>query len=811
MRPPVPGSDPSTAPLLEEAGAAALLADRWQLRGELQRLPSYQDLNYRVRSADGTWVLKVANAAEDRAQLELQQRALTALARELPGGAPAPRAADGEDIVEVQGEGGAVHLARLLSFLPGDTLARAGHAGPTTWRSLGRLLARVDRTLAEVLPAEAAGTEAALHEAADRPFHWDLAQAEWTHAASAEIQDPARRRLLERALLQFRGQATRMLGRLPRALIHHDANDHNLLVDDRGEVTGLIDFGDMIRTARVFELAVAGAYLAMEQVDPVAVLSELAGAYHETEALSGDEISVLLPATAMRLAVSVLMSTRRARLDPGNDYILVSQAPAWRLLEELDGVSPAAAEDRVREACGLNPRHEAGLDPAEVLDRRRRHTGPSLSLSYRQPLAVVRGRGCWLFDKSGRAYLDGVNNVCHVGHCHPRVVAAAQEQIARLNTNTRYLHDHLARYGERLAAMFPDPLEVVYLVNSGSEANELALRLARAATGRRGVVAVEHGYHGNTGALIDLSSYKHAGPGGRGAPDWVATVPCPDPYRGRYRSGEGGGEGGGEPGGGGGATAVAASYAAHVDEAAAALAGRGLPPAAFLAEPLIGCGGQIVPPAGWLVDCFARARAAGALCIADEVQIGFGRVGSHWWGFEAQGALPDIVTLGKPIGNGHPMAAVVTTRAIAEAFDPGMEYFNTFGGNPVSCAIGLAVLDVLEEEGLRDQAAATGQLLLDGFRELAERHPVLGDVRGQGLYLGVEFVRDRDRREPAPEELAALLEAARADGLLLSADGPDHNVLKLKPPLVFGEAEARLLLAVVERQLTTACDGTPAS
>src|SRR3990170_3842612 len=281
----------------------------------------------------------------------------------------------------------------------------------------------------------------------------------------------------------------------------------------------------------------------------------------------------------------------------------------------------------------------------EILASRRKHLGPSLSISYRRPLTIVRGWKQFLYDEVGLCYLDAVNNVAHVGHSHPRVVRAVREQMAVLNTNTRYLHERLTAYAERLTATLPAPLSVCYFVNSGSEANELAIRLARAATGRRGMVVVDVGYHGNTTTLVDVSPYKHDGPGGSGAPVWVRKIPMPDDYRGRFRRGD---------------REAGTKYAAAVSEALEALAASGEPVAAFLAESLLSCGGQIVLPDGFLAEAYRRIRAAGCVCIADEVQVGFGRVGSHFWGFETQGVVPDIVTMGKPIGNGHPLAAIIT-------------------------------------------------------------------------------------------------------------------------------------------------------
>ena len=423
----------------------------------------------------------------------------------------------------------------------------------------------------------------------------------------------------------------------------------------------------------------------------------------------------------------------------------------------------------------------------DILALRRRHLGGSLRLSYRRPLHIVRGERQFLYDEEGRAYLDCVNNVCHVGHGHPRVVEAACRQMAVLNTNTRYLHENIVEYADRLCGTFPEPLEVCFFVCSGSEANELALRLARVATGRHDVVVLDGAYHGNTGGTVELSPYKFAGPGGAGRPEHVHVAPAPDPYRGPFRrsdpkSGE--------------------LYAEGVAEQLAAASSRDRPAAAFFAESVPGCAGQIVPPEGFLASAFEHARAAGAVAVADEVQVGFGRAGTHWWGFEVQEALPDIVTLGKPIGNGHPMGAVVTTREIADAFDNGMEYFNTFGGNPVSCAIGLAVLDVIEDEGLMENARKVGARFRDGLGELAGTCPIIGDVRGLGLFIGAELVLDADALTPASEPAARIVNEMRERGILLSTDGPFANVIKIKPPLVFTAEDADRVVNELEAVMT---------
>ena len=462
---------------------------------------------------------------------------------------------------------------------------------------------------------------------------------------------------------------------------------------------------------------------------------------------------------------------------------------------DFPGVARASEREVWRSLCpdpnlvlGIPPEKLAagGLTKDEILRLRNDLIGRSLSISYRKPLEIVRGFRSRLYDETGRAYLDAVNNVPHVGHGHPRVVEAAQRQLAVLNTNTRYLHENIVRYAERLTACFPAPLRICYFVNSGSEANDLALRLARAYTGRRDIIVVGGAYHGHLTSLIEISPYKFDGPGGQGRPPFTQTVVMPDPYRGPYRdAGPEGGE----------------KYAAHVQEAIERIRGEGRAPAGFICESLLSCGGQIVLPSGYLAAAYRAVRDAGGICIADEVQVGFGRVGTHFWGFETQGVVPDIVTMGKPIGNGFPLAAVVTTPEISAAFANGMEYFNTYGGNPVACAVGLAVLDVMRDEKLQNNAARTGARLKAGLERLKMKHPRVGDVRGLGLFLGVELVLDRESRTPAPRQAAYVAERMRDEGILISTDGPDRNVLKIKPPLVFDAADADLFVATLGRIL----------
>ncbi|RMG84390.1 MAG: aminotransferase class III-fold pyridoxal phosphate-dependent enzyme [Bacteroidetes bacterium] len=429
-------------------------------------------------------------------------------------------------------------------------------------------------------------------------------------------------------------------------------------------------------------------------------------------------------------------------------------------------------------ARGVLPDHRV-VSVESLLEKRRRVLGKNLSVSYQKPLHIVRGYRQYLYAADGRRYLDTVNNVPHVGHQHPAVVRAGQRQSAVLNTNSRYLHETILRYAEKLLAKFPPELCVCYFVNSGSEANELAMRMARQFTGQKDMMALEVGYHGNTQACIEVSSYKFDGKGGAGCPPHTHILPMPDTFRGLYREND---------------PKAAEKYAGHAARITDRLRREGRGVAAFIGESILSCGGQIVPPPGFFESVYATVRAAGGLCIADEIQVGFGRVGTCFWGYELHGVTPDIVTLGKPIGNGHPLGAVITTRAVAEAFDNGMEFFSTFGGNPVSCAIGEAVLEVIESENLAENARQTGRFLKAGLEALKKEFPLIGDVRGQGLFLGFELIKNPETREPAPEQAAWLANRMRELGILMSTDGPDYNVLKIKPPLCFSRRNAEMLL-----------------
>lgn len=411
------------------------------------------------------------------------------------------------------------------------------------------------------------------------------------------------------------------------------------------------------------------------------------------------------------------------------------------------------------------------LDRNEIFKLRKAHLGPSLSMSYDKPLHIVKGFGQYLYDSEGKCYLDAVNNIQHVGHSHPKIAKVAEKQFKNLNTNTRYIDETIVQYAKALTDKLPESLDVCFFTNSGSEANDLALRISRTITNSNQTIVLGAGYHGNLSSLVEISPYKHEGPGGAGAPDFVHTIPRPDKFRGKYRGDN-----------------TVDDYVGEVSKVIDSIKQNKNNVSAFIVESLMGCGGQIVLPERFLKKTFKLIKDAGGINIADEVQIGFGRMGSSFWGFETCDVIPDIVTLGKSMGNGHPIAAVVTTKEIADKFNNGMEYFNSFGGNPVSCSIGNAVLNIIEDEDLQKNAFEVGNHLITQLRTLD--HPLIGDIRGIGLFVGIELINNKELLSPAIDEAKLIENYMKDHGILISTDGPDHNVLKIKPPMIFNHENA---------------------
>ncbi|MGB0835639.1 MAG: aminotransferase class III-fold pyridoxal phosphate-dependent enzyme [Psychrobium sp.] len=759
-----------------------------------KQLPGYIDFNFLLTSSDGMrFILKIANADEPMAELAMQNALMNHLQHSPSERAPNKETTSNcdsfetplpiktrqqQDIVTLRDENGQPRFMRLLSFVDGVFFADHSQIGERQYKQLGAMIAQLSKQTASFT-----------HPSANRYLDWDLKQA--PHVIDSKIdylKDDTQRAQIETIRDMLAQQLTPFDEKLPQAVIHNDINDYNLLLDSAeksANISGLIDFGDMVHSYRVNELAIAITYAMLDTEDPLSVIKTITQSYHEHNPLLPVELWVLFPLICARLATSVCNSAKAILEEPDNDYLLISAKPAWRAIDKLLSFDAKNIGFELQRLCNITPMASNRHD--DIIAKRKENLFQTLSISYQQPLIIERGQGQYLLDENDIAYLDMVNNVCHVGHCHPKVVAAGQAQMATLNTNTRYLHQNLVDYSQALLETMPDELSVVMFVNSGSEANELAMRLMQCATGSQELLVVDGAYHGHTNKAIEISPYKFNGPGGEGAADNIHIVPMPDPYRGEIK---------------GMSKESGHQYAQYAVDKINQLSNSGKPLGGFICESLQGVGGNLIMPNGYLKTVYQAVRAAGGICIADEVQVGFGRVGSHWWAFETQDVVPDIVTLGKPIGNGHPLAAVVTTKAIADAFVTGMEYFNTFGGNPVSCAIGHAVLDTIKSENLRENALETGNYFMAQLRELVKTQPLIGDVRGLGLFIGAELVLD-EQLTPATEQAKALCEILKRQHILLSLDGPHNNVLKIKPPIVFNRANVDYFVSQLDCALSS--------
>ena len=740
------------------------------LRTKAELLVSERDRNFHLTDASGTgWVLKVSNAVEDPRVVEMEVAAVERIALLDPAlPIPVARASlDGAPIVTTE-IGGATHLVRLLPLLPGRT-GDPADLDKAAIAHLGEVVGRLGRALRGLF-----------HPAAGRTIWWDQQHLPELARRVVLEEQPDRRALMDRVLARFDTNVVPEFPSLRAQLIHNDVTLDNLLLDERNRVSGIIDFGDMAHTALVLDVPATLQSLVRGRTDLFEVAEAFLAGYASVQPLEGAEGALLGDLLAGRMAQTILISAWRMPRHPDNDYIRGWAEPAWELLEQMDAIG---FDEVGRRLAVIARAPVARREPTdELLARRHRVLGSALeSLSYRTPLHLVRGDGAWMEAADGRRYLDAYNNVPVVGHAHPRVVNAIARQAAALNTNTRYLHEHVVELAERLVATIADGLDTVLFVNSGSEANDLAWRLATTVTGADAGIATSWSYHGVTDAIADFSASEW--PHGE-QPARVEAYPPPDTYRGRYAD----------------ASDPASVGRTEIAEAVARLAERGRRPAALFVDSTFTSDGIFVPDPKVVSEIVAAARDAGALFVADEVQSGHGRTG-ELWGFTRWGVTPDIVTLGKPMGNGHPIAAVITRSEIVDRFGAQTTFFSTFGGNPVACAAALAVLDVLDDEGLVANAATVGNRLRASLSELGTRHDAIGDVRGRGLMTGVELVQDRESLEPDGALAARVKDEMAERGVLIGTTGHHGNVLKIRPPLCITPDEAGLIVSTLDEVL----------
>ena len=761
--------------------------DLYGLAVSASALPGERDRNFHLRTAHARgshardvdvreFVLKIVEAA-DADNAECLVNVLDHLAEQDPS-LPVPRLFPTQrgDAIGRFSRDGVDYAALLVSFLPGQLL-RDSPPSAALLQNLGATLARVDRAL-----------QGFFHPSLNRRLAWDVRRLPELAEFSSCIESPAARQAVEDVSNAFRARGPRLRGLRSQA-IHGDCHAKNILVAaDQEAICGVLDFGDMIHAPLILEPAVAMSELLTEEVAPLASVGAVLQGYVRDRQLEADEVDLLFDLITARHAVTVLVHAWRRHHDPAGAGVLDEAAVASaRSLRELLNVGEHALTREWHEVAGTAPRRATAAAPAPApppvsasavdLARRHRLMGAGAELFYERPLHLVRGAGVWLYDSQGHAYLDVYNNVAHVGHSHPTVVAAVQRQTAILATHTRYLHENILEYAEQLTSRLPSHLNACIFVNSGSEANDVAWRMAQMATGQRGGLVMEHAYHGITDAVAALT------PGvGRPRDPRVLTI-APPPANLRVDDAMD--------------QESLAAAAQSADSAIAGLADRGFAPAAFFIDTAITSSGIFDPPASWAAAVTARVRAAGGLVVADEVQYGLGRSGSHFWGFERRGIKPDIATMGKPVANGYPMGVVVADRALIEAFQGRFGFFSTFGGNAVAAAAGLAVLKVLDAEQLMQNAAATSAYLRNQLESIAARYECLGTVRGAGLLLGLD-VLGPDGSASMTRNRRIVNALASEFRILIGYEGPAANILKLRPPMSFRREHADLLAQAID-------------
>ncbi len=765
-------------PRLSAAAAEELALELYGVAGRAYPLPGERDQNFRLEVVGApTVLLKVSNPGEDPAVVAMQVRAMAHVAAadpELPISRVVP-SRSGELVANPQGGG---RLVRLHTFLPGHHL-RPADLDPSGLFRLGATSARLGRAL-----------RGFFDPAADQQILWNPGRLEGVRSLLDWVSEPARGPV-EAALGRSQPRLRDALRGLRSQVIHNDLSFSNLTFDSRGIIQGILDFGDLCHTALVSDLAVTCESI-LELPHGFDALATVAGGFLSVTELEEEELEILPDLLQARWATLIAVSSWRARAFPETAaYVGGWQQGPLRMLAQVEQIG----EPRWRRLV-VNAAHGAAapalrglpLGSTEELEAARQGLlGSALSpLSYRRPLHLVRGRGALLYDREGGEYLDAYNNVPVVGHGNREVAHAVGAQSSILNTNTRYLYRPVLELAERLRATLPQGLDTVMFVNSGSEANDLAWRLARAFTAADGAVVTRHAYHGMTAAVADFSPGEwHIAI----APPHVVMIDPPDGYRGPHRRDQ--------PG-------WAQQYLAEVDAAVEELATRGRRPCALLVDPGFTSDGVHHPPPGYLSQLYSRWQRAGGLVIADEVQTGFGRLGTHLWGFARHGALPDIVTLGKPMGNGYPIGAVITRAEVVDALAAKTEWFSTFGGNPVACQAGLAVLNQVDEDGFRARVTENGERLGRALWALASGHEPVGDVRSLGLLAGVELVSEREQRHPDPGLAAEVVEEMRSLGVLAGRAGAGGNVIKIRPPLVVTADQVDRIAATLDRALTTA-------
>jgi 4-aminobutyrate aminotransferase-like enzyme/Ser/Thr protein kinase RdoA (MazF antagonist) len=731
----------------------------------VKKLDGYDSENFRIFSDGKKYLIKIFTATSTSVLSEIQAQLLSKLKDPIGRFPKIIHTKDGENIY-YSSSGGTKEYTMLYTFLEGEILADS-KLDDALVSDFGRVLAELDYQLQDFDPGMVLVNESI----------WDLKNFSKCRDYFKFIKDRNLKRIIHYFIHQLESKYFEFNWKLRKSWIHGDANSGNVLVAN-GRISGIIDFGDITHSYLINEVAIALSYALSNNEDPLYLAYVFLKAYNRKLTIEEIELEYLYDLIAGRLCITYTMAAYKSSLFPDEPYYTISQRGAENLLRNWIKINPIKAKNVFREACGYLKSVETSH--SEILKDRKDIFSSSLSLSYDSPIHISGAAFQYLFDIEGNTYVDCVNNIPHVGHCHPVVVEAGQKQMSKLNTNTRYLYPHLTDYAKLLLKKFPDKLNKVFFVNSGSAATDLAIRIAKNYCENEAMVIMQYGYHGNTDSAIKVSSYKFDGKGGKGKPENTLTIPMPDPLK-----------------------PLTNQKLRAIEKELKDFMEKFKGKVSWISESILGCGGQVNLPKGFLKTIYQVIQKNGGVCIADEVQTGFGRTGNNFWAFEEHEILPDIVILGKPIGNGHPMGAVVCNEDVVHKFENGMEFFSSFGGNPVSCSIGKSVLDVIDNENLQEEALHTGTYLLKGFTSLKEKYSIIGHIRGSGLFWGIELVEPNTNNTPAPRKAHDLINTMKTKGFLLSTDGPFKNVIKIKPPMCFDKKNAASLIHTLDNVFST--------
>ena len=722
---------------------------------EIIKINGYDNLNYLIKTNSKNYILKTY---EDLTLINLIQSETKALLFLNDNLYPKPIPfLNGENVRIIQ-INGTSKIYRLLSYLKGKFLGEINQTKEII-ASFGKSLAKLNKRLLDWNDIHIKS----------RQLEWDMQHYVISKNYLNEISSTKVRKIIHYFMNQYEENVVPFFLDLRKSTIHNDANNWNILFTGN-DVSGVIDFGDISYSHLINELAISISYTCFNKENPLEWAIAFLESYNHIFPLEKKEIEVLYYSIAMRLCISISNSNHYQKLNPDNKYISISQKPAIELLWKWIEINPVEAENKFKEAVGMKVEKIKSLK--EMVKGRKTYVGSNLTLSYDKPIFMKKAAFQYMYDSFGKTYLDAYNNVPHVGHSHPLVIEASLKQSSVLNTNTRYLYESLEEYSEKLTSLFPKKLCKVFFVNSGSEASDLAIRMARYHSKNEAVVVIENGYHGHTQTGINISDYKFNSKKGTGQKDYILKLKIPDTFKGKYKVDDE------DPG------------LKYAKDAIKQLNNYKGSVAAFISEPILSCAGQVPLANNYLKNLYPKIKEKGGVCISDEVQTGFGRLGKNFWGYESQEIVPDIIVLGKPMGNGHPIGAVITTSEIAKSFSKGVEFFSSFGGNPVSCKIGLSVLNVIKMENLQKNSEEVGKYYMSLLLDLKEKYSFISDVRGSGLFLGIEF-SNPDNLDPDSYKAQLLKNELKNNGILVGTDGPYNNIIKSKPPLCFSKDNAK--------------------